>query len=207
MNDQRRASQNTENIFLAKGGSCQGRGLLVVNPPDTFRSAHESGYKSGKNDALYTLRGLHGVVRRADNCCVLTLGQGEEICVGTAGQLTTTTDAMNVLARTGSAWWCKDTNGGGQASVWVVASNTIAAGVRAAKIARENESATREIFRAANDRWAELGEIGAPPSTVITGWQQMTPAVLAAACAVAIADCERVAAEKLAAKKRLSPLV
>lgn len=130
---------------MAKGGCIQGKGLLVLNPPADFQAGYEAGYKSRKNSALYKLSGLRGIVRRnaAGTCFVLEVGRGEEIAVGTAGELGFTTDQMNVMARDGRAWWCKDTNGGGCASIWVVASNAVAAVARQVAAQRAASEANR----------------------------------------------------------------
>ena len=128
------------NVFLARGGGVSGKGLLVIGGGDAFVTAHEEGRKSRKNNALKLLAGKLGTIRKnkAGTCFVLDLTRGGEIlCVGTAGGVCSSTDELNVLTREGKAWWCKTTNGGGHDSLWIVASDNLAAKIEAKKKAAQ----------------------------------------------------------------------
>ena len=137
-------TNNNKNVFLARGGGLSGKGLLVIGGGDAFIAAYEEGVKSRKNNALFTLRGQRGVIRKnkAGTCFVLDLTRGgETICVGTAGEICSTTEELNTLTREGSSWWCKTTNGGGCDSIWIVASDKIADKIAAFKKAAEDAAA------------------------------------------------------------------
>lgn len=122
-----------ESILLSKGGCVQGKGLLVVNPTSKFLEVYASKTKSAKNRALYALRGVNGTIRpnKAGTCLVLEIGVGAPLMVGEAGELASTNDQLNELARAGRAWWCKDTNGGGCPSIWITSDAGVAARVAA----------------------------------------------------------------------------